>query len=388
MKSRTILIAVLSLALVPVALVGGCLMLAVGAGIANYRDDVNDRARAAADPRLKRPLVSTSGRILFVAQNDATDDLYIANVNGSGLFRLTQLPHGSLLSRAPQLSPDRSRVAISSDGVLIVPTDRRAEPLRLDRPGGSLAWSPDGRQIASIRVGAEGRFQLYVFNADGSGQVRDLATTWPAPGSADERGVDNLEWSPDGKRFAFVYTAHPGFKRSGPRYNHLYFALADGTWIRNVSLDAGALPVLGGLSWSPDGRTLAFGSGGGLATIDADLNWREVPVALHGSRASQQPSWSPDSARLAWFTPDSIVVSDTDGGHQQELTRGRCRGVHPSWSPDGRRIAFTCHEDGGGVFVMNADGSGLTAIANIQEGRSRFEFSGGFLPEYPVWLPD
>jgi hypothetical protein len=136
MKTRTILIAVLSLTLVPVALVGACMMLAVGAGIANYRDERNDRARAAQDSRLKRPLVSTSGRILFVAQNDATDDLYVASVDGSGLSRLTQLPHGSLFSRPPRVSPDRSRVAISSAGVWIVPTDRSAGSLRLDRPGG------------------------------------------------------------------------------------------------------------------------------------------------------------------------------------------------------------------------------------------------------------
>ena len=388
MKARIILIVLLSLALAPVAFIGGCLMLSVGIGVANYRNDLNDRARAEADPRLKRPLVSTSGRILFVAQNDGTSDFYIATINGARLSRLTHMPHGSLYSGRANLSPDRSLMALSGPGVLIVPTRGPATPVQLDRPGGALAWSPEGTRLASLKVDEQGRFRLYVFNADGSGQVRELASGWPPPASSDEESVSELSWSPDGKRFAFLYVAHPKLRRSGPSYRHLYFALSDGTWIRNVSLEAGALPVVGGLSWSPNGKYLALQTGEGIATIDADLKWHEVRVTTHVSRALQQPSWAPDSARLAWFNQDSIIVSDPYGANQQELTRGRCRGIHPSWSPDGLRIAFTCYEDPHGVFVMNADGSGLTPITSIGNGPFPFEFSGGFLPESPVWLPD
>ncbi len=53
---------------------GACLVLSVGAGILNYRDATRDAAAARADTRLLRPLVSTSGRILFHVQTMATYD--------------------------------------------------------------------------------------------------------------------------------------------------------------------------------------------------------------------------------------------------------------------------------------------------------------------------
>lgn len=387
MKSRTVLITLVSISLVPVALVGGCMLLAVGAGVASYRDDAADRAKAAADPQLQRPLVSTAGRIVFVAQDDATNDFYVAKVDGSGTTRLTHFPHGSLPTTA-NVSPDGSRIAINDNGVSIIATDRPAVLSHFTRPEGWLAWSPDGTRLASLSLDDQARFHLYLFSADGSGDARDIAAGWPTPAPGDRRSVGDLTWSPDGKRFAFVYNTAPAYKRSGPRHNHLYIALSDGSWIKNVSLDAGssALPVLGGLRWSPDGKYLGFESGQGIATIDADLKWRAIAVAIHGTRSSQLPSWSPDGTRLLWFNPDSIVVSAPFGEEQKELSRGRCRGVQPSWSPDGLRIAFACHEGRGDIFVMNADGSGLTSVADIGENKA-FRFSGGFLPHSPVWVP-
>lgn len=382
MKSRTILLSLIALALVPPALfVGGCLMLGIGAGVLNYRDDANDRAQAAADPRFERPLVSASGRILFIAQKNAKNHVYIVNVDGSG--PLNQLQHFSTT-----VSPDRTRLAIADRGVSIVPLDRPGEPMRLDRPGGSLAWSPDGQQIASLSLDAQKKLHLYLFNADGSGEARDIAATWPSTAAGDEQSVGELSWSPDGKRFAFVLNTRPAFKRSGPRHTHLYIASADGSELKNLSVDPNAPGVGGGLAWSPDGRRLAFGGGRGIAILEPDFSWRDFPAAEHQSLTSQRPAWSPDGTRLAWRSADSIVTSDPDGGRQQELTRGRCRGEDPAWSEDGSRIVFVCgHETGGDLWVMNADGSGLTRITTLGAGKSQSSPIEHYHPSHPVWLP-
>ena len=91
--------------LVPVLLIGGCIVLAIGAGIENRRHDVNDRAAAAADAGLRRPLLSTSGRVLFIAGSD-THDFYVVNVDGSGLRRLTHL--ATRFPSRPVVSADRN----------------------------------------------------------------------------------------------------------------------------------------------------------------------------------------------------------------------------------------------------------------------------------------
>jgi Tol biopolymer transport system component len=389
MKPRTVVLTVLALTSVPLMFVGGCLILAVGAGVVNYQDDAADRENAAADPLFQRPLDSTLGRILFVAQKDGTDDTYVVNVDGSGLTQLTHLPRGSLTSR-PIVSPDRTRMALNAGGsVSIVPLDRPGEPVRLDRPSGSLAWSPDGTRLASLSIDAAKRLHLYPFNVDGSGEVRDIAAQWPSTAVGDEQYAFDLSWSPDGKRLAFVLDTRPAFKRAGPRHRHLYITPADGAGLKNMSLDPKAVLVHSNLAWSPDGRRLAFASANGIGLLDADMIWSEIPIARHESRAIQQPAWSPDGTRLAWFSRDSIVVSDPTGGNQRELTRGRCRGVNPSWSGDGSRITFVCpHDTGGEVWVMNADGSGLTKITNFAEGKSEFNPTAHVSPKHAVWLPE
>src|SRR5688500_6276776 len=113
------------------------MVLAIGAGVSNYRDDARDRAAAEADPRLRGPLVPPAGRMRFLARHDATNDFDLVNADGSSLTRLTHLPQGSLHSCPPTVSPDRMRLAISVGGVLIVRLDPPGETMQLDRPGGS-----------------------------------------------------------------------------------------------------------------------------------------------------------------------------------------------------------------------------------------------------------
>jgi TolB protein len=66
------------------------------------------------------------------------------------------------------------------------------------RPGGfddSPAWSPDGKKIAWAAT-ENGQSDIYVMNADGSGQVN--LTNTPKAYDISPR------WSPDGSMIAFV----------------------------------------------------------------------------------------------------------------------------------------------------------------------------------------
>src|SRR5438094_8159717 len=89
-------------------------------------------------------------------------------------------------------------------------------PLPSALPGvladGEAAWSPDGRRIAFTRETSDGVDQIYVMNADGSGQT---PLTAPAGGIREQGG------KPGGCKIAFTST------RDGHRA--IYVMNADGS---------------------------------------------------------------------------------------------------------------------------------------------------------------
>ena len=76
-----------------------------------------------------------------------------------------------------------------------------------------------------------------------------------------------------------------------------------------------------------------------------------------------QVDWSPDGLAILFTShrdhPDNytdIYVMSPDGSAVERLTH--VRGYTPAWSPDSSHIVFSAP----GLFVMRADGSGITPL--------------------------
>jgi hypothetical protein len=70
---------------------------------------------------------------------------------------------------------------------------------------------------------------------------------------------------------------------------------------------------------------------------------------------------------------------NADGSNQTRLTNSSDWDQYPAWSPDGSRIAFQSTRDGiSGIFVINADGSGLRRVT----------YTTGGIDYDPTWSPD
>ena len=81
---------------------------------------------------------------------------------------------------------------------------------------------------------------------------------------------------------------------------------------------------------------------------------------------------------LVTLTSDGIYVINADGSGLIRLTDDSSDNSHPSWSPDGQRIAYHSYRDGDAeIYVMNADGSDQTQLTDnsIWDGE-------------PSWSPD
>lgn len=90
------------------------------------------------------------------------------------------------------------------------------------------------------------------------------------------------------------------------------------------------------------------------------------------------PDWSPDGSKIAFSTNRDgnfeIYTMNADGTMPNRLTMNSQSDSEPAFSPDGMKIAFV--RNGAGIFLMDANGTGQTAIPNTTDGAS------------PSWSPD
>ena len=191
---------------------------------------------------------------------DANDDIYVINLDGSGLRRLTD--NGLAWDTFPSFSPDGSKilfrrllrqreneVTLTNSEVMVMNNDG-SHVVNLTRDGyfdGWPAWSPDGKYIAFLREAAD-TAAFYLIPALG-GLERKLTDASPHRVGAD---APYISWSPDGRQLAIVDRENP----SAP----LSIMVLDLETAAKRRITSPPRETLGDSSpcFSPDGNSIVF----------------------------------------------------------------------------------------------------------------------------------
>ena len=257
----------------------------------------------------------------------------------------------------------------------------------------SVAWSPDGKHIAS-------------------GSYDHTAKIWDAASGKEVRTLDHssyvksVAWSPDGKYIASgswdgsvkIWDAASGKE---PRvlsghYNDVTSVAwsPDGKYIVSSSFltvkiwDAASgkeLRALSGhsasvtsVSWSPDSKHIASGGGYSDRTMkiwDAESG-KELCVLKHSDDV-RFVAWSPDGKHIASGSGDSVKIWDAASGKEIRSFSGRDIGSRSiAWSPNGKDIVVG--KWNGEIIILNT----------TNENEIRFFSENSKSVESIVWSPN
>jgi dipeptidyl aminopeptidase/acylaminoacyl peptidase len=303
-----------------------------------------------------------------IKDTDKNDtDVWMVSWDGRQQIQVTSTPEGE---SSPRWSPDGRYLAFLSarqgaKGAQIWLLNRAGgEASKLTEIKGGVsdyAWSPDSKRFVMVvedpdpseadkdkdKKDAEPKtpkpivIDRYHFKADVRGYLRgehshlqlfDIAAKKAqplTPGAFDE---ESPAWSPDGSQIAFVRRHGDGDIDKAP--NHDLFVIEARSGAKEKRLTTTAADESGRLSWSPDGRSIAYLLGEELKYSAYDQNHLAVIPAAGGpsriltdalDRPVRGPFWTADGSILFDVSDDRsehIAKVPGSGGKVEKLVSG------------------------------------------------------------------
>ena len=314
-------------------------------------------------------------RVAFIStrNEDEAADIYLMAADGSDVRRVTF----DFNAYSPKWSPDGRRLVFEIPGSGIYATSDDGEgttaivrsSFAISGVGTPVepAWSPDGNSIAFVsRSFAFGPASfssvsrdIYVADVNGE-RVTQLTNT---PGAAEYAP----SWSPDGKMIVYDRTV-PATR------GDIWIMNADGSGQRELFAtdENESYP-----SFSPDGSKIVFSSSrdGDSEIYVMDVTGEGLRKLTGNTYADWAPHWSADGSQIVFSSDrsgnDEVFVMSADGTDEAALTDDDATDRSPAWSPRKRGVSITAAS-----LALRADPSPAVRPANEVVAEARASIVG------------
>ncbi len=275
-----------------------------------------------------------AGQIAFASNRSGAAEIWLMNIDGTGLKQITDIPEGAC---EPRWSPDGIRIVFISPcirhfnsypgaNLYIINVDGSGLIPLPNAPGGDYdpSWSPDGNQIAFTSLRKEGVPGIYILNLlDYS--VKSLVDD-------ETRAISQPAWSPNGKVIAYVNSDNRIWVMDVNGKNRHSLISGEGDYI------------ISGPSWSPDSSVVIYtrqvlSDTTGTTNLMAVTYTEEgtLPVDVPNSQLVLDVNYSFDGYWLlftSWFSGNhDIYVMRTNGVERHPIVVNPSYDFDPVWRP-------------------------------------------------------
>lgn len=338
-----------------------------------------------------QPTVAPNGEwIAFVSDRNGSDNLWIANLDGSEARMLSDEKQWGIIS--PAWTPD-------SQFIIVTRTALKPELTMYHINGGkgvTLTGTSEEEPFWGVgaAVSPDGQYLYVAAAAESNGPVDDFPATQLtrydlSSGATDqltrgEGGAVRPVVSPDGNKIVYGTRMET---QTGLRIRDL--TSGDDRWLTYPVQRDGqenfrppSRDLLPGYSFTPDGEAIVFNAMGKIWRVDITTGEKDeipfivdieldigpdlsapyrVPQGDLTATLIHDPALSPDQQQIAASVLTKIYVMDAVAGAAPErLTASDAWEFKPVWSPDGRWIAYVTWsmDDGGHIWRTRSNGSG------------------------------